>query len=61
MLVHIDKFGRTGDDINRDVIVAAVFKNDESTVNPIEDQIQSEISIRHGDDGIDGVRIASSD
>ena len=49
MLPDIDDFFRTRDHFNGDVIVSSVLKDDQPPMNAFENELEGQISVRHGD------------
>src|SRR5713101_1950284 len=60
VLLDVDDLFRGGDGVDGHVVVAAVFQNDQAAVNFAENEIEREIAVSHGNDGIDRVRIATA-
>src|SRR5437899_4447214 len=60
VLLDVDDLFRGGDGVNGHVVVAAVFQNDQAAVNFAENEIEREIAVSHGNDGIDRVGIAAA-
>ena len=60
VFLDVDDFFGGGDGIDGHVVVAAIFEDDETAVNAIEEQVQGQVAVGHGDDGVDGVGIAAA-
>jgi hypothetical protein len=50
VLLHVYDFFRGDDGVDRHVVVAAVLEHDEPAVNAIQQQIESEVAVGHGND-----------
>src|ERR1700693_4288575 len=61
MFLHADHFLGGGNGVDGHVIVAAVFQDDQTAMDAIEDQVESKVAVSHGYDGIDSVGIAATD
>ncbi len=59
--IYVDRLLRAGDDVDRDIIVASVLEDHQASVHLLEDEIERQIAIRHGGEGIDGIRVAAAD
>src|ERR1700758_3385137 len=55
LLFHIHNFFRGSDRVDREVVVTAIPEDDKSPVNLAEEQVQREVAVSHGNDGINGV------
>ena len=58
MLLYVDEFLGTGHDVNRHVIIAAVFQDHQTAVDPLENHIEGQVAVSHGHYGIDGIRVS---
>ena len=38
--VYVDRLRRAGDDLNRDIVVASVLKDDQTSMHVLEDEIE---------------------
>src|SRR4030042_6962285 len=56
ILLDIDDFFCAGDDIDRDIVIAAVSQADQPSVRMVQDQIEGQVSEGHRDNGIDRIR-----
>src|ERR1700684_1888926 len=61
LLFYTDNLLRGGNGVDGHVVVTAIPEHDEPPVNLAQEQVQSQVAIGHGDDGIDGVGIAAAD
>ena len=59
MLFHIYKLLCTGYNIQRGIVIPAIPQYHQAAVDSFQDQVQCKISIGHGHNGIDGIRISS--
>src|SRR5580700_2541698 len=61
LLLYADNLLRCGNGVDGHVVVAAIPEHDKASVNLAEEQVQSQVAIGHGDDGVDGVGISAAD
>src|SRR4029077_4558235 len=61
VLLDVDDFFSGGDGFDGHIIVAAVFQNHQAPVNAVEDQVESQVAIGHGNDGVDSIGITAAD
>ena len=56
----INEFFAAGDDFHGGIIVAAVAEGDHASMEAFVDEIESKITVSHGYDGIQGVRVPAA-
>jgi hypothetical protein len=59
VLLHIHQLLAAGDNINGGIVVTTVTQYHQSTMYALQDQIQCQVPIGHGNDGVNGIRITS--
>ena len=60
VLLDVDHFFRGRDRVNGHVVVAAAFQNDQAALDLVQDEIQSEVAESHGNNGVNGVGLATA-
>src|SRR5438477_2801593 len=60
LFLDVDDLLGGGDGVQRYVVIVSVLEDDETTADFFQEEIESEVAISHGGDGIDSVGIAAS-
>src|SRR5712692_11568778 len=61
LLLDVDDLFGGGDGLERNVVVVAVLEDDETAADVSQEEIESEIAVGHGGDGVNGIGIAAAD
>src|SRR5260370_1699756 len=60
LLLNVDDLFDGGDGLERNVVVVTVFEDDEAAADVLQEEIESEIAVGHGGDGVNGIGIAAT-
>src|SRR6266851_1837399 len=61
LLLDVDHLFGGGDGFEGDVVIMAVLEDDEAATDVFQEEIESEIAVGHGGDGVNGIGIAAAD
>src|SRR5713101_8553678 len=61
LLLDVDDLFGGGDGLEGNVVVVTVFEDDETAADVFQEEIESEIAVGHGGDGVNGIGIAAAD
>src|SRR5437016_13446378 len=61
LFLDVDDFFGGGDSFKRNVVVVAVLEDHQAPADVFQEQIESEIAVGHGGDGVNGIGIAAAD
>src|SRR5712692_9302416 len=61
LLLDVDDLFGGSDGLERNVVVVAVLEDDEAAADVFQEEIESEIAVGHGGDGVNGIGIAAAD
>src|SRR5215470_9329280 len=60
VLFDVDDFFRSGYDVEGDVAIVAALQINQPAADALKEQVEREIAVGHGRDGVDGVGIAAA-
>src|ERR1035441_2753373 len=61
LLFYVNNFFRGSNSVDGQVVVTAIPEDDKSSVNLAQEQVQGDVAIGHGDDGVNGIGITAAD
>src|ERR1019366_4919483 len=61
LLFYVNNFFRGSNSVDRQVVITDIPEDDKSSVNLAQEQVQGDVAIGHGDDGVNGVGITAAD